>query len=101
MFVTMPWQHATKNQHTTPSLHVINGDLAEAFIPFPLLFTMQDDQEQRVAIKFCVKLGKSATETFEMLKTAYREGALSRSRSFEWHKRFKMGRETTEDDHKA
>jgi hypothetical protein len=27
--------------------------------------------EQRAAIKFCVKLKKSAAETFEMLKNAY------------------------------
>jgi hypothetical protein len=29
--------------------------------------------EQRAAIKFCVKLKKTATETFEMLKSAYGE----------------------------
>jgi hypothetical protein len=29
--------------------------------------------EQRVCYKFCVKLGKSATETFEMLREAFGE----------------------------
>jgi hypothetical protein len=29
--------------------------------------------EHRTAIKFCVKLKKTATETFEMLKRAYSE----------------------------
>jgi hypothetical protein len=29
--------------------------------------------EQRAAIKVCVKLKKTATETFEMLKSAYGE----------------------------
>ncbi|XP_041379219.1 histone-lysine N-methyltransferase SETMAR-like [Gigantopelta aegis] len=36
--------------------------------------------EQRANIKFCVKLGKSATESLEMLKQAYRNEAMSRDR---------------------
>jgi hypothetical protein len=44
--------------------------------------------EQRAAIKFCVKLKKTATETFEMLKNMHGEECLSRVRVFEWHKRF-------------
>jgi hypothetical protein len=35
--------------------------------------------EQREAIKFCVKLKKTSTETFEMLKSAYGEECLSRT----------------------
>jgi hypothetical protein len=42
--------------------------------------------EQRAAIKFCSKLKKTATETFEMLKSAYGEECLSRTGVFEWHK---------------
>ncbi|EZA47753.1 hypothetical protein X777_15520 [Ooceraea biroi] len=38
--------------------------------------------EQRANIKFCFKLGKSATETFEMIKTAYGDEALSRKNVF-------------------
>jgi hypothetical protein len=34
--------------------------------------------EQRAAIKFCVKLKKTATETFEMLKSPYGEECLLR-----------------------
>jgi hypothetical protein len=34
--------------------------------------------EQRVCIKFCVKLGKSATETLEMLRETFGENSLSR-----------------------
>jgi hypothetical protein len=37
----------------------------------------------------CVKLKKTATETFEMLKSAYREKRLSRTSVFEWHKKLK------------
>ena len=32
---------------------------------------MDSLREQRIAVKFCVKLGKSATETYAMLNTAY------------------------------
>jgi transposase len=54
--------------------------------------------EQRAAIKFCVKLKKTATETFEMLKRAYGKECLSRTSVFQWHKRFKEGRESLQDD---
>jgi hypothetical protein len=47
--------------------------------------------EQRAAIKFFVKLKKTANETFEMLKSAYGEECLSRTGVFEWHKRFEEG----------
>jgi hypothetical protein len=55
-------------------------------------------QEQRYAIKFCVKLKKSATETFASLTEAYGDAALSRTMVFRWHKAFKEGREKVEDD---
>jgi len=32
---------------------------------------MSKEQEQRVCIKFCVKLGRNGAETFEMLRTAF------------------------------
>ncbi|XP_043285125.1 histone-lysine N-methyltransferase SETMAR-like [Venturia canescens] len=54
--------------------------------------------EQRAAIKCCFKLGKSGSETYQMLKTAYGEDCLSRSKVFEWYGRFKNGRESLEDD---
>ena len=37
---------------------------------------MNNLKEQRFAVKFCVKLGKSTTETFAMLNTAYDDVAL-------------------------
>jgi hypothetical protein len=54
--------------------------------------------EQRTAIQFRVKLKKTASETFEMLKSAYGEEYLSRTSVFEWHKMFKEGRESLQDD---
>jgi hypothetical protein len=54
--------------------------------------------EQTAAIKFCVKLKKTAIETFEVLKSMYGEECLSKISVFEWHKRFKEGRESLRDD---
>jgi len=59
---------------------------------------MQENIEQRYAIKFCVKLNKSATETFASLTVAYGDATLSRTMVFKWHKAFKEGRENVEDD---
>jgi hypothetical protein len=41
--------------------------------------------KQCVCIKFCMKLGKSATETYEMLCEAFGEHSLNRTAVFEWH----------------
>jgi hypothetical protein len=57
--------------------------------------------EQRCAIKFCVKLGETGTETCNKLKQAYGEHVLSRSQIFKWHKAFSEGRESIEDEHRS
>ena len=54
--------------------------------------------EQHVSVKFCVKLGKSTTETYDLLKKVYGDECLSRTQVFEWFKRFKEGREEIGDD---
>ena len=54
-------------------------------------------KEQRICIKFCFKLNKTAAETHQMLKEAFDEQALSEERTFGWFKRFKDGRESVED----
>ena len=57
--------------------------------------------EQRINIKFCVKLGKMATETLKMLLNVYGDSSVSRTRVFEWYKQFVEGREDVEDDPKS
>jgi hypothetical protein len=47
--------------------------------------------EERVCIKFCVNLGKSTTETLEILCEAFGEQSLSRTAVFEWHSCVKAG----------
>jgi hypothetical protein len=54
--------------------------------------------EQRVCIKFCWKVGKSATEILEMLLEAFGENSLSRTEVFECYSRFKAGLVSVEDD---
>ena len=54
--------------------------------------------EQLCAIKFCVKLGESATVTYEKLQRSYGEHSLSRAQVFRWHKSFLEGREKVEDE---
>ena len=61
-------------------------------------FAMQENSEQWYAIKFCLKLNKSATEIFSSLTEAYGDATLSRTMVFKWHKAFKEGRENVEDD---
>jgi len=53
--------------------------------------------EQRINIKFCVKIGKSASETLALLTVAYGEYAMKKSSVFEWHRQFKEGREDVQN----
>jgi len=53
--------------------------------------------EQCCAVKFCVKLGESATVTYEKLQRAYGEHSLSRAQVFRWHKSCLEGQEQVED----
>ena len=57
----------------------------------------EDTLEEWYAIKFCFKLGKNATEMFGMLQTAFRPSCMNWASVFEWHKRFKEGRESVRD----
>ena len=61
-------------------------------------FAMQENIEQRYSIKFCVKLNKSATETFVFLTETYGDATLLSTVVFKSHKAFKEGRENVEDD---
>jgi hypothetical protein len=54
--------------------------------------------EQRLAIEFCFKAGKIATETLQIVKAAYGDQTLCRSNVFQWYGRFHDGREDIEDD---
>ena len=59
---------------------------------------MQSDTfKERYAIKFCFKLGKNTTETYRMLQSIFGASCRNRASVFEWHTRFKEGRESVRD----
>ena len=58
-------------------------------------------EEQRVAMKFCCKADCSATKTVELIQKAYGDAAFSRTTIFEWHKRFRGGRESVKYDERC
>ena len=60
-----------------------------------------DTYEERYTIKFCFKFGKNATETYGTLKTAFGASCMNRASVFEWHMRYKEGRESVRDDERC
>ncbi|CAK9818665.1 Protein GVQW3 [Anthophora plagiata] len=58
---------------------------------------MTQAEQQRICVKFCFKLDLTATETYQMLVQPFGDEALSKSKTFEWYKRFKKGRQFVED----
>jgi hypothetical protein len=47
--------------------------------------------EQWGTVKFCQKLGRSTSETLQVIKQACSQEALGRSAVFKWHKCFCTG----------
>ena len=63
---------------------------------------MQSDTlEERYAIKFCFKLGKTATETYGILQTVFGASCMNQASVFKLHKRFKEVRESVKDDERC
>ncbi|KAJ8949031.1 hypothetical protein NQ318_005205, partial [Aromia moschata] len=68
-------------------------------LPFlDVLVIRNSENNNRLNFKFLVKLGKTFTETYAMLKEVYGNECLSLTQVFEWFKWLKEGCETTEDD---
>ena len=57
--------------------------------------------EQCYAIKFCAKLRKSGSKTLRLLRTAYGVAVLSSAQILRWHRAFKDGMESVEDEQRA
>jgi transposase len=62
---------------------------------------MDVKDEQCVAIKLCCKVDFLATKSVELIQKTYGDAALSRTTIFEWHKRFREGRESVKDDERS
>jgi len=58
---------------------------------------MTDFKEQKICIKFCFILKKTAAETHRMLQEAFGDNAMSQSKTFLWYIRFKDGRTSVDD----
>ena len=52
-------------------------------------------------MQFFFKLGKNATETYEILQTAFGAYCMNRASVFEWHNRFKESREPVRYDERC
>ena len=52
---------------------------------------MKELEEQRLCVKFCCKMDKNFTETFQLLNQTYGEECMSRTQCYEWFKRFNKG----------
>jgi len=59
------------------------------------------DHEQRINIKFCFKLQKSAKEKHEMLKLVYVEAAVTMKTVYKRFERFRNGCESVEDEERS
>jgi len=62
------------------------------------IFTMCESTEQCIFIKFCFKIGKTATKTYQLLQQANGEDAMGCTQVFDWFHRFKEGRTSIESD---
>src|SRR5215475_13354796 len=64
---------------------------------------MEIDQqlEQRIDIKFLMKLGKNGPEIHQMLQQVYGEDALKRRTVFKWVQRFREDHEDPKDDSRS
>ena len=59
-------------------------------------FKMTEQIEQRICIRFCIKLEHSSAETIWMIQKAFGDDAMNPAQIKLWHKHFKDGRESVE-----
>jgi len=59
------------------------------------------DHKQRINIKFCFKLRRSAKETHEMLKLVYGDAAVTMKTVYKWFERFCNGCESVEVEERS
>ena len=62
------------------------------------LLKMTEKQDQWICIKFCFQLGKTSSETIQMMQKAFGYECMSKTRIKEWYNRFKGGRTSVDSD---
>ena len=65
------------------------------------IFMICESTEQSICIKFCFKIGKTTTETYQLLQQAYGEDEKGCTQVFDWFCRFKEGRTSVESDSRS
>ena len=60
--------------------------------------TLNSKTEQRINLKFLVKLNETSSESLQAATKVYGEECMSRAQVFARHKRFREGRTNVEDD---
>ena len=75
------WQ---KSQVAVLAQLAVVGSRSNTCIYVIAICTMCESTKQRICIKFCFKIGKTATETHELLQQAYGEDAMGRTQVFDW-----------------
>ena len=48
------------------------------------IFTMCESTKQCICIKFCFKIEKTATESYQLLQQAYSEDTVGHTKVFDW-----------------
>ena len=61
-------------------------------------FKMTEQVEQRICIKFCIKLEHSSVEIIWVIQKAFRDDAMNAAQTKVWYKHFEDGRDSAESD---
>ena len=62
---------------------------------------MTEKQDQQIWIKFCFQLGKTNSETIQMIQKAFGNEFMNKTRIKEWYNRFKGGRTSVDRDSRS
>ena len=65
------------------------------------LLKMTEKQNQRICIKFCFQLGKTSSETIQMMQKPFGNECMSKTRIKEWCNRLKGGRTSVDSDSRS
>jgi len=80
------------------TFHLLEGRLLRFKCQYVFVIGAKMSFEQRANIKFGFKIGKTFTETFQLMKQVYGDDCLSRSRVHEWFQRF-QSEDINDDEH--
>ena len=68
---------------------------------FVIVKNDSEKQDQRICIEFSFQLGKTSSETIQMMQKAFGNECMSKKRIKEWYNRFKGGRTSVDNDSRS